>query len=62
MPTGDEGTWRLTQLFALAGAVAARMRVHDSGICLVASHLSSGHAEGDELRRNYDYAEVMPCR
>ena len=41
-----------------AGAVAARMRVHDSGVCLVASHLSSGQAEGDELRRNYDYAEA----
>ena len=34
------------------------MRVHDSGVCLVAAHLSSGQAEGDELRRNYDYAEV----
>ncbi len=38
--------------------MAARMRVHDSGVCLVAAHLSSGQAEGDELRRNYDYAEV----
>lgn len=51
-----------------AGAVAARMRVHDSGVCLVAAHLSSGQAEGDELRRNYDYAEArarlagdLPC-
>ncbi len=59
MLTGDERTWRLTQPAALAGAVAARMRVHDSGVCLIASHLSSGHAEGDELRRNYDYAGVM---
>ncbi|KAK9840841.1 hypothetical protein WJX81_008338 [Elliptochloris bilobata] len=41
------------------GAVAARLRVHDSGVCLVAAHLSSGQAEGDELRRNYDYAEVV---
>ena len=32
--------------------------MHDSGVCLVASHLSSGQAEGDELRRNYDYAEA----
>ena len=44
------------------------MRVHDSGMCLVAAHLSSGQAEGDELRRNYDYAEararlavIAPC-
>ena len=42
-----------------AGAVAARLRVYDTGLCLVAAHLSSGEGEGDELRRNYDYSEIV---
>jgi hypothetical protein len=25
----------------------------------VVAHLSSGEADGDELRRNYDYSEIM---
>ncbi|DBA87288.1 hypothetical protein WJX77_005794 [Trebouxia sp. C0004] len=41
------------------GAVAARLRVYDSGICFVCSHLSSGENEGDELKRNYDYSEIV---
>lgn len=48
----------LTALFC-AGAVAARLRVYDSGICFVCSHLSSGENEGDELKRNYDYSEIV---
>lgn len=43
----------------MAGAVAARLRVYDSGICFVCSHLSSGENEGDELKRNYDYSEIV---
>jgi phosphatidylinositol-bisphosphatase len=41
------------------GAVAARMRVHDAAVLFVASHLASGDAEGDELRRNADVAEIL---
>jgi hypothetical protein len=41
------------------GAVAARMRVHDSGLCFVGAHLSSGESEGDDLKRNFDYAEIV---
>ena len=44
---------------ACAGAVAARLRVYDSGVCFVCSHLSSGENEGDELKRNYDYSEIV---
>jgi hypothetical protein len=35
------------------------MRVYDAPLCIVASHLASGSAEGDELRRNADVAEIM---
>lgn len=42
-----------------AGAVAARLRVYDSGICFVCAHLASGENEGDELKRNYDYSEIV---
>ena len=40
------------------GAVLARMRVYDSPLCVITSHLSSGDNEGDELRRNLDYSEI----
>ncbi len=39
--------------------MAARLRVYDSGMCFVCSHLSSGENEGDELKRNYDYSEIV---
>ena len=42
-----------------AGAVAARLRLYDSGICFVCAHLASGENEGDELKRNYDYSEIV---
>jgi hypothetical protein len=35
------------------------MRVHDAALLFVASHLASGDAEGDELRRNADVAEIL---
>jgi hypothetical protein len=35
------------------------MRVHDSGLCFVGAHLSSGESEGDDLKRNFDYAEIV---
>ena len=52
-------THSLTKSLVCAGAVAARLRVYDSGICFVCSHLSSGENEGDELKRNYDYSEIV---
>ena len=42
-----------------AGAVAARMRVYDTSVCIISAHLSSGENDGDELKRNYDYSEIM---
>ena len=45
-------------LSAPAGAVAVRLRIYDSPLCVVCSHLASGDQEGDELKRNADYAEV----
>lgn len=33
--------------------------MYDTGLCLVAAHLSSGEGDGDELRRNYDYSEIV---
>lgn len=35
------------------------MRLFDTGLALVVAHLSSGEGEGDELRRNYDYSEIV---
>jgi hypothetical protein len=40
------------------GAVAVRLRVWDAPLVLVCSHLASGEAEGDEAKRNADYAEI----
>ena len=42
-----------------AGAVACRLRVYDTALCLLSAHLSSGENEGDELTRNYDYSEIV---
>ena len=33
--------------------------MHDSGLVFISSHLSSGEHEGDELKRNYDYSEII---
>ncbi|GLC60378.1 hypothetical protein PLESTB_001605900 [Pleodorina starrii] len=41
------------------GAVAARMRLFDSSLVFVAAHLTAGEAEGDELRRNADVADIL---
>ena len=35
------------------------MRVFDTSLCLLSAHLSSGENDGDELKRNYDYSEIM---
>ena len=37
----------------------ARLRVYDTSLCLLSAHLSSGENDGDELKRNYDYSEVV---
>jgi hypothetical protein len=34
------------------------MRVYDSPLCIVASHLASGDKEGDETFRNNDAADI----
>ena len=36
-----------------------RLRVYDSGLCFICAHLASGENEGDELKRNYDYSEIV---
>ena len=46
-------------LCPVAGAVACRLRVYDTALCLLSAHLSSGENEGDELKRNYDYSEIV---
>ncbi len=45
--------------FCRTGAVAARLRVYDSTLAIVAAHLTAGDVEGDELKRNADVAEVL---
>jgi hypothetical protein len=35
------------------------MRVYDSPLCIVCSHLASGDAEGDEAKRNAGAAEIL---
>ncbi len=39
--------------------MACRLRVYDTALCLLSAHLSSGENEGDELKRNYDYSEIV---
>lgn len=46
-------------LNCVTGAVAVRLRAYDSGLCFICAHLASGEAEGDELKRNYDYSEIV---
>lgn len=41
------------------GAVMARLRVYDSGVSFVSSHLSSGEQEGDDQKRNADYHDIV---
>lgn len=41
------------------GAVAVRLRLHDSSLCIINSHLSSGEGPDSLQRRLYDYGEVV---
>ena len=42
-----------------AGAVAVRLRVHDTGLGFVCAHLSSGEQDGDDEKRNHDFGEIV---
>lgn len=35
------------------------MLLHQTSFCFVCSHLTSGQKEGDELRRNSDFMEIV---
>lgn len=37
------------------GAVALRLRLHDSSLCILSCHLSSGEGPDSLARRLYDY-------
>eukprot|EP00887_Chlorella_sp_A99_P001580 scaffold8.g1580.t1 len=41
------------------GAVAVRMRVYDSSLCIISSHLTSGEGADAMQRRLFDYGEVV---
>ncbi|KAG0564895.1 hypothetical protein KC19_8G148500 [Ceratodon purpureus] len=41
------------------GAVSVSMSLHQTSFCFVCTHLTSGHKEGDEFRRNADVADVL---
>lgn len=41
------------------GAVSVSMSLHQTSFCFVCTHLTSGHKEGDELRRNTDIADIF---
>jgi len=41
------------------GAVSVSMSLHQTSFCFVCTHLTSGHKEGDELRRNNDISDIL---
>ncbi|KAE8696950.1 Type I inositol 1,4,5-trisphosphate 5-phosphatase CVP2 [Hibiscus syriacus] len=41
------------------GSISISMSLHQTSICFVCSHLTSGQKEGDELRRNSDVMEIL---
>ncbi|XP_076931916.1 type IV inositol polyphosphate 5-phosphatase 6-like [Bidens hawaiensis] len=41
------------------GSVSVSMLLHKTSFCFVCSHLTSGQKEGDELRRNSDFMEIV---
>lgn len=43
----------------MQGAVSVSLYFHQTSFCFVCTHLTSGHKEGDELRRNADIADVL---
>ena len=46
--------WCLTQ-----GSVSVSMSLFQTRLCFVCSHLTSGHKDGDEQRRNSDVQEIL---
>jgi endonuclease/exonuclease/phosphatase family metal-dependent hydrolase len=41
------------------GSVSISMSLHETSLCFVCTHLTSGEKEGDELRRNLDVTEIF---
>ncbi|PWA46135.1 type IV inositol polyphosphate 5-phosphatase 7 [Artemisia annua] len=41
------------------GSVSVSMLLHQTSFCFVCTHLTSGQKEGDELRRNSDFMEIV---
>ncbi|CAA2998380.1 type IV inositol polyphosphate 5-phosphatase 7-like [Olea europaea subsp. europaea] len=41
------------------GSIAISMLLHQTSLCFVCSHLTSGQKDGDELRRNADVMEIL---
>ncbi|PIN04444.1 Inositol polyphosphate 5-phosphatase [Handroanthus impetiginosus] len=41
------------------GSISISMLLHQTSLCFVCSHLTSGQKEGDELRRNADFMEIL---
>ena len=44
--------------FGNKGAVAVRLRVYDEPLCVACSHLASGDAAGDDLKRVADFVSI----
>jgi phosphatidylinositol-bisphosphatase len=43
----------------IQGSVSVSMLLHKTTFCFICSHLTSGHTEGDESRRNWDVTEII---
>ncbi|GMH09248.1 hypothetical protein Nepgr_011089 [Nepenthes gracilis] len=41
------------------GSISVSMSIYQSWLCFVCSHLTSGHKDGDEHRRNTDVLEIL---
>ncbi|XP_042050446.1 type IV inositol polyphosphate 5-phosphatase 7-like [Salvia splendens] len=41
------------------GSISISMLLHQTSLCFLCSHLTSGQKEGDELRRNSDFMEIL---
>ncbi|KAL3648994.1 Type IV inositol polyphosphate 5-phosphatase 7 [Castilleja foliolosa] len=41
------------------GSISISMVLHQTSLCFVCSHLTSGQKEGNELRRNSDFIEIL---
>ncbi|KAI3707687.1 hypothetical protein L6452_26316 [Arctium lappa] len=41
------------------GSISVSMSLYQTRLCFVCSHLTSGHKDGDDERRNYDVVEIL---